>query len=194
MLGMSWSKVSLSAFWLAGIFLAQPAGAFGQTATEAGAGSTAQGAATRGVDELLRQLQSQVQELNGQVKRLREQQESAQSESAELRKELDAAKTQLAALSGNPAARFASSGTAPQATIEERVSKLEENQQMAYAEAAEQNQTKVESSSKYRLRLSGIVLLNMYADRGSVNNQDFPELATPLATLSSGNSFGGSLR
>jgi peptidoglycan hydrolase CwlO-like protein len=194
MLGMSWKKVSLSALWLTGMFLAQVAGASAQTVNRTGASSTVQGAETPRFEELLRQLQSQVQELSGQVKRLKEQQESTQAESAELRKELDAAKTQLAALSGHPVSPNASPGAPPQATIEQRVSKLEENQQMASAEAAEQNQTKVESASKYRVRLSGIVLFNMYADRGSVNNQDFPELAMTPGVLSSGNSFGATVR
>jgi hypothetical protein len=154
------------------------------------------------VVELLSQLQSQVQELNGQVKRLSEQQQSAQAESAALRKELDAAKTQLAALSlpkVNPPQELASASgaqvsPAPQASIEDRVAKLEETQQMASAEAAEQSQTKVESSSKYRLRLSGMVLFNSYVDRGSVDNQDFPQIATAKGPLDSGGSFGGSLR
>jgi len=194
MRSMSWTKVSLSALWLIGMFVAHAGRASGQTVNQAKPNSAVQGAETRGFDELLRQLQSQVQELSGQVKRLEAQQESTQAESTELRKELDAAKTQLAALSSNPAPSSASSATAPAATIEERVSKLEESQQMASAEAAEQNQTKVESSSKYRVRLSGIVLFNLYADRGSVNNQDFPELAMAPGVLSTGNSFGGTVR
>jgi peptidoglycan hydrolase CwlO-like protein len=194
MLGMSWNKVSFSALWLMGMFLAQAAPASGQAANQTGTGGTVQGPEVRGFDELLRQLQSQVQELSGQVKRLKQQQESAQAESVQLRRELDATKTQLAVLSGNAAAPSVSSGPPPQTTIERRISKLEENQQMASAEAAEQSQTKVESASKYRLRLSGIVLFNMYADRGSVNNQDFPELAMTPAVLSSGNSFGATVR
>ena len=52
----------------------------------------------------------------------------------------------------------------------------------------------MESGSKYRLRLSGIVLFNMYANRGTVENQDFPQLASPGYALSSDGSFGGSLR
>ena len=41
----------------------------------------------------------------------------------------------------------------------------------------DQYQTKVESGSKYRLRLSGLVLLNLFENRGTVDNLDFPELA-----------------
>ena len=150
------------------------------------------------VSQLLQQLQSQVQELSGQVKDLKAQQESAQAESTELRRELDAAKSQLLALASQPLgvapAQVASSAAAPQTPTEERLNKLEEYQQMADAKAAEQSQTKVESSSKYRLRLSGIVLFNSYVNRGSVENQDFPELATPRGALASDGSFGASFR
>jgi peptidoglycan hydrolase CwlO-like protein len=200
MRGSSCGSVILSALGLFALCLGDATGASGQSTNDALQGAAAQSAQkanSDAVDDLLRQLQSQLQELRGQVKTLQEQQQSAQAESAELRKELDATKTQLAALAGNPGEPTTASvspAATSQSAIEERLSKLEENQQMAYSEAAEQSQTKVESSSKYRLRLSGMVLLNMYADRGSVNNQDFPELAFAPGALSSGGTFGGSLR
>ena len=179
---------------------AMPRVAHGQGANSA-ASSNAD-ASTRQVDlagmaSTLRQLQAQVQQLSDQVNSLRAEQESARSESAVLRKELDATKSQLVAFSGQPggASEPVAAGVAPGAsTTAERISKLEENQQLADQKIAEQNQTKVESGSKYRLRLSGIVLFNMYANRGTVENQDFPQLASPGYALSSDGSFGGSLR
>ena len=150
------------------------------------------------VGPLLQQLQSQVQELKVQVKTLKLQQESAQAESEALRKELDATKSQVVALAIQPKdvlpGQIATSAAIPQRATEERINRLEENQQMGDAKAAEQNQTKVESSSKYRVRLSGIVLFNTYVNRGNVNNQDFPQIATAPGLLSSDGSFGASLR
>lgn len=150
------------------------------------------------VGSMLRQLQSQVQELNAQVKTLMAQQESTQAESAALRKELNATRLQLVAISSQPPAlapqQIAQPATPSQLAGEERITKLEENQQLADAKAAEQSQTKVESYSKYRLRLSGIVLLNSYINRGTVENQDFPQIATAPGALSSNGTFGASLR
>jgi len=150
------------------------------------------------VSTLLQQLQSQVQQLSSQVQSLKAQQETAQAESAALRRELDATKSQLVAFSAPPAAaqpaQVTPSATLPTATTEERIVKLEENQQLADAKIAEQSQTKVESASKYRLRLSGIVLFNSYINRGSVDNQDFPEIATAPRPLASDGTFGASLR
>ena len=77
---------------------------------------------------------------------------------------------------------------------EEQLSNLEEALQLANQKINEQSQTKVESGSKYRLRLSGIVLLNLFSNRGAVENQDFPEFATVRHPLESGATFGGSLR
>jgi hypothetical protein len=150
------------------------------------------------VGSLLKELQVQVQELNVQVKDLKTQQQSAQAESAELRKELDAAKSRLVAMAG-PASNAAVAQTQPgpvnpAASTEERIARLEENQQLADGKIAEQSQTKLESSSKYRVRLSGIVLFSLYGNRGAVDNTDFPQLATPPGPLSSEGSFGGSLR
>jgi regulator of replication initiation timing len=79
-------------------------------------------------------------------------------------------------------------------TTEDRLSNLEEQLQLAHQEIVEQSQTKVESGSKYRLRLSGIVLLNLFSNQGQVNNQDFPAIATPPVPLQANNTFGGSLR
>ena len=83
--------------------------------------------------------------------------------------------------------------TGPQA-IGDRIDKIEEEQQFIDAKVNDQYQTKVESGSKYRLRLSGMVLLNLYDTRGAVDNQDFPEISTPLDRLDSRSAFGGTLR
>jgi hypothetical protein len=179
-------------------------GARGQSAGEGGGSAEAHHAAQTldlaTVGPLLKQLQAQVQELNTQVKELKTQQQSEQAAAAELRRELDAAKSQLVAMSGpansvSPAQVLSATATqaAPTST-EERITKLEENQQMADQKAAEQNQTKVESSSKYRVRLSGLVLFNMSVNRGTVDNADFAQLAIPPGLLSSSGSFIASLR
>jgi hypothetical protein len=148
------------------------------------------------VGSLLQQLQAQVQELNRQVRNLQAQQESAKAESAALRNELEAAASQLVALSAHATApaQVGTTTATGQSMSEERLAGIEENLQLVDAKVAEQSQTKVESSSKYRLRLSGIVLFNMFANRGTVENQDFPQLATAPGLLSSDGTFGASLR
>ena len=77
---------------------------------------------------------------------------------------------------------------------DDRLAKLEEDQQFIDAKINDQYQTKVESGSKYRLRLSGMVLLNLFETRGTVDNFDFPETAAAKNLLGSAAAFGGSLR
>jgi hypothetical protein len=79
-------------------------------------------------------------------------------------------------------------------TIEERVAKLEDNLELTDAKVQEQSQTKVESGSKYRVRLSGMVLLNAFETRGAVDNLDFPEIATAPEVPGTSGAFAGSLR
>ena len=123
------------------------------------------------VESLLRTLEAEVQDLKVQVKDLGIQQESAQAEAAALRKELEQARPQLVATTGSANA-VASEHAVPetsthQASTEDHIAKLEENQLLEDARIAEQSQTKVESASKYRARLSGIMLFNMYGERGA---------------------------
>jgi len=136
------------------------------------------------LSELIHDLQTQVQVLNSQLSDLRTEQQRASAEARELRRELDLVKAPTSA--------------APQDTATpDRLGKLEENQEVIEAKVNDQYQTKIESGSKYRLRLSGIVLLNMFENRGPVDNQDFPQLVNspqldPIAVSPA--SFGGSLR
>jgi hypothetical protein len=205
MRGANWGKAVVGVSAMVCGLLAGPGAVRGQSSGEGSGTSAAHSSQTLDlatVGSLLKQLQAQVQDLNTQVKELKTQQQSEQAESAELRRELDAAKSQLVAMSG-PASGVAAgqvlpgsttqAGSAPTPT-EERIAKLEENQQLADQKAAEQNQTKVESSSKYRVRLSGMVLFNMSGNRGTVDNLDFAQLATPPGPLSSAGSFEASLR
>src|SRR6202044_3999123 len=89
---------------------------------------------------------------------------------------------------------FGTGESAAPATLAERVTKLEDNQDLIDAKLTEQSQTKVESGSKYRVRLSGIVLFNLFDTRGRVDNLDFPGWAIPDRAGISSNAFAASLR
>ncbi len=76
----------------------------------------------------------------------------------------------------------------------DHIAKLDEEFDLLSSKVYEQHQSKVESASKYRVRLSGIVLLNLFSNKGQVENQDFPTvpLAVPPGTPSG--SVGATLR
>ncbi len=155
----------------------------------------------------VRELQAQVQALTSEVSALR-------AEAGERRDQSDRVTEVMGAPSKSantydtysvatiqPAATSSVQATSPvqapspqDRTIEDRVSQIEENQDLAAANLQEQSLTKIESGSKYRVRLSGIVLLNMFGVRGSLDSVDVPEIAVQQQSFESAGSFGGSLR
>jgi hypothetical protein len=166
----------------------------------------------RALADSVRELQGQVQSLVGQLAELRAEELRDHAEARELRQELELARVESRPRTRPAGSRDSYLGLSPQAgaslptataapdspqedqPTEARLARLEESQQLAEAKIAEQSQTKVESGSKYRVRLSGIVLLNFFDNRGVVDNQDFPQIATPRSAVDSAQSFGGSLR
>jgi len=70
----------------------------------------------------------------------------------------------------------------------------EDDWQIAKARLEELQQDKVESSSKYRLKLSGIALFNAFGQTGHVDNLDAPTVAIQQAPGASSGSLGASLR
>jgi hypothetical protein len=76
----------------------------------------------------------------------------------------------------------------------EHAASLDEEYQLLSGKVDDQYQTKVESASKYRVRLSGIVLMNLVSNQGVVDSIDLPTLAYAQPPGSSGGSFGATLR
>jgi hypothetical protein len=173
-------------------------------------------AAVQSLADSLRDLQSQVQSLNAQLRELRNEQQSAAAEAQALRVELSemrqrGSEPSTAAFASGPqnygrprgvpdgASNFGSASSQPQpasqtTSTNDRLARLEESQEVTAANVRELSQTRVESGSKYRLRLSGIVLLSMFENRGAVDNFDVPEVALPPKSTDSGGAFGGSVR
>lgn len=159
----------------------------------------------------IRELQEQVRELRAAIGEIRSEAVRYHAETLELRRELQTARAQLGA-SSDPTQpttprQYATSSPAPSpedkglpqehtgsSSIEGRVARLEEETQLQTGKIDEQYQTKVESASKYRVRLSGIVLLNLFSNRGTVDNQDVPNIALASRPFDARGNFGGTLR
>ena len=162
---------------------------------------------TESLTTAVHELQDQVRELRAAVVEVRSEAAQYRAETAELRKELQVTRSQLVS-SGVPSQpnSYAGPSSAPAnsrageesaksvGTVEDRVDALEETTQLLNSKLNDQYQTKVESASKYRVRLSGLVLLNIFDNRGNVDNQDFPTWVTPGSGFSSSGALGASLR
>ena len=138
---------------------------------------------------VVRDLQQQVSELREAIVEVRSEAAQYRAETAELRREVQMMRGQRseAAAAANPYAPAPSpAGTTATAVtpqpetkgepLEQRVASLEETTQLLNSKLEDQYQTKVESASKYRVRLSGIVLMNLFSNRGTTDNQDIPSL------------------
>jgi hypothetical protein len=127
-------------------------------------------------------LQEQVRELRAAIQELRTEAVEYRAETLELRRELQATRGQT------------TGSTAQAPPVEERVAALEESSQLLNSKVDDQYQTKVESASKYHVRLSGLLLFNLFGNHGYVDNQDFPTWVVPPDRSTSGQTFGASLR
>jgi hypothetical protein len=138
------------------------------------------------------------------VAELRSEASQYRAETAELRRELESSRNQAQAPGIAPVVDQTqpvpptqggetTASTSPE-TLEQRVASLEDASQLANNKVDEQYQTKVESASKYRMRLSGLVLMNLFSNRGAVDNADFPSWATGSTPFTSDGSFGATLR
>lgn len=160
------------------------------------------------VAESIRQLQQQVQQLQAAMQEMKEETGRYRAETIELRHELQATRAKLETLQPSPEPVAASvsdgpvnqeaeksqteSSSADSKTVDRRMTRLEEDQQLLAAKIEEQYQTKVESGSKYRVKLSGIVLMNVFSNKGLPDHFEIPEVALPPSSSVTGSTTGGS--
>lgn len=166
------------------VIVLSPGSAFAQRATNTDP-------ANNDLAQSVKELREQIQDLRTAVSDIKSEAAKYHAENQELRKELESIRT-----NASPEAAPNQSAAAPgtNAATEQRVSAVEESTEVLQSQARTLYQTKVESASKYRVRLSGLVLLNLFHNRGQVDNFDVPTWATPSGPYGVGPGFGGTLR
>ena len=181
----------------ASVFILFSALGYAQTAP---AGAPTPGETANAVHDL----QDQVRQLQSLVDQMRAENAESRAEMHQLRQDLQATR----ALLERPAPTGGSIETAASPTsgasgtsasqdsvpLEERVQKLEESTSLIGSKIDEQYQTKVESASKYRARLHGIVLMNAFRNVGGSDNLDFPNYSQPVPTGTPQVTLGATLR
>ena len=169
-----------------------------------GSAQQASGAvATGSGDPAIRELQDQVRQLQTLVEEMRTENAQSRAEMHQLRQDLQATRTLLeqpAAAKGSELAeqRVPESNAVPaveSATpLEQRVQKLEESTSLIGSKIDEQYQTKVETASKYRARLHGIILMNAFRNVGGSDSVDFPDYSLPVRNFFPRATVGATLR
>ena len=138
------------------------------------------------------ELEQKVETISAALAATYQQLQQSQQEIEQLREELAQIKKQLALVQPVPA-ESSSTGNAIDAAKDAAaaIEALQEQQQTLEAQVKLHDQTKVESSSKYPLRVSGLILFNSFINRGTVDNTDLPEVALNNQANTTGNGSAG---
>jgi regulator of replication initiation timing len=171
------------------------------------------------LNDSVRDLREQLRQLQAAVAEMRSDWQSAREETSELRRELNEVRagtgagdavlrdamvqssngSSLKTQQNGAAENLAEQNPPDDRTQDDRkknehAASVEEEYQLLSGKVDDQYQTKVESASKYRVRLSGIVLMNLVSNQGVVDSIDIPTLAYARPAGDSGGSFGATLR
>jgi len=120
-------------------------------------------------------LEKQVEQLTQIMARTQAQLEESQRQMDEMRRQIDTLKQQIADAGAETAAAQAAEKLARE------VEDIRERQAMQESQIATHEQAKVESSSKYGLKLTGLILLNGFVNTNRVDMVATPSIASPGA-------------
>jgi hypothetical protein len=141
-------------------------------------------------------LSRQIQKLTEAMASTQAQLEQSQRQLNEMQKQLKALQQQMGQNSSTPVApaaagsgSSASEAQGQTADITSSVQDIRDRQAMQEAQIATQEQTKIETESKYPVKITGLLLLN-----GFVNTRAMDMAATPTLALPGSGSTGASVR
>ncbi|HVZ17104.1 MAG TPA: hypothetical protein VG897_08305 [Terriglobales bacterium] len=135
-------------------------------------------ATSQQIDQVLQQIEI----LNGSLRDMRNELDTSRAEIRELKSTVEALEARLAKESS---ANSVPSGEPPV---------TRDDVQILTERVEEHQQTKVESASRFRVKLSGMVLLNAFSNFGQVDNIDLPSIALPHVPGTPDGSTGASMR
>ena len=190
-----WRNSCVTGLCLTIVVLISSLSCFGQSAPEGASASSPNAQAVSG------------QELNGKIELLTRSLEQTQTELArsrseieqlramlgEVLKRMDSAPVAVGGQGNNPSVGAA--GTVASASEAAPAAQISQDDwDLLNARVEEQRQTKVESGSKFRLRLSGLALFNLFDTAGNVDNVDVPSIALPKFAGFPSGGVGASVR
>jgi hypothetical protein len=149
-------------------------------------GGVAQDAADSGRE--LARVSRELQETRSDLAESRKQIEELRQGLEDLRKQLQANRVDSSAVAS------AGSSAAPASVPEPTVATADQDPTFLAAKIAELHRDKVESASKYPVKLSGLILFNSYWNSGSLDIADLPSLAFRSSPGPPSGSVGATLR
>jgi uncharacterized coiled-coil protein SlyX len=144
------------------------------------------------------QVEQRIEAISAALAATQQQLEQSQRQMQQLQQELLQLRQQIAATSASPAGTTTTSITPSLATAStaspDATATTEERLQTLEAAVRLHDQTKVESASKYPVRITGLLLFNAFLNNGVPDNIDLPAIATRQTTTSGNGSSGASFR
>lgn len=142
-------------------------------------------------------LAQQIQQLTSAMARAQAQLEQSQRQLDEMRKQLSKLESQVAQSgasadaqpSSGPSSVSSSSSPANPQVVSAEIQDIRERQAMQESQIATQAQSKVESESKYPIKVTGLLLLNGFVNTGAVDMA-----ATPTVARAGSGSTGATVR
>jgi hypothetical protein len=165
------------------------------------AGGSTQGSASSDAQRMA-DIEHRLNDVSGALSQTQQMLEQSLLEIQRLRGELEALRGQKTVSPANPEAAGAQNAPAvvdhapvsSSGASKEDLKALHEEQDSLQAEIKQHEQIKVETVSKYPLRVSGLALFNAFSNAGVVDNAELPTLALPRNPGSSHGSVGATLR
>ncbi len=150
--------------------------------------------------DLIRATQKLVEQTQAELERSREHTESLRllleqthQEVIQLREEMSLLRSRTSPAQSNGPSE-APPGTREQSKLAARLTGVEDQVELNTAQIREHDQTKVESSSRFRVSLFGMALDNTYFNTSDNSNNAVPTAAQPASTSPSGHNLGSTLR
>ncbi len=138
-------------------------------------------------------IEAKLDELNEALSQTEKMLEKSRAEIQSLHSQLDTLRAQTGTPSPDTTVADPQNANAGPPTREE-LNALREQQDAIQAEIKQHDQTKVETFSKYPLRLSGLILFNAFSNAGVVDNTELPAFALPRFPGASHGSSGATLQ
>lgn len=129
-----------------------------------------------------------------EIAQLNQQLQQTRAELAESRKQIEELRQSVEELRHQMQSAHAVAEPAPTATAEPTVAAADQDVGFLAAKIGELHQDKVESASKYPVKLTGLILFNSYWNKGFLDIQDLPNLAFPSFPGAPVPSVGATLR
>ncbi len=137
-------------------------------------------------------LDQRIEKLSALLDATQAQIEQEQRTLAALRAELAAIQQQR--IASVPAMQQETAAGDYSSSLADKIEQQGEQQQVLQAEINQHEQTKVETESKYPLKVHGLILFNAFSNAGVVDNPDLPTVAFIRQPGTSHGSLGGSIR